>query len=57
MTTEEHRDRHQTLHRHLDELVADWVRHTGRRASQSTVMELMQWSYEQTLDPTEGGED
>lgn len=53
MTPEEHRERHKLLHRQLDELVADWITHTDQLPSQTTVMNFMQWSYEQTLNPTE----
>lgn len=60
MTRREHRDRHRMLHAFLDELVADFIDHTGKLPSQTTLMELMQWSHEQTLKPdrpsrTEGG--
>lgn len=49
----EHIERHKKLHHELDELVADFVQHTKARPSTTTVWELMKWSYEQTLDPTE----
>lgn len=48
-----HRERHEVLHRALDELVADWVTHTEGLPSQNSVMELMSWSHQQTLNPTE----
>ncbi len=47
-----HRRRHVELHAKLDELVADWCGHTGRRPSAATVLELMQWSNQQTKEPT-----
>ncbi len=53
LSREEHIVRHVTLHRHLDELVADFIRHTNRRPSATTLMEFMEWSYQQTRDPTE----
>lgn len=53
MTTEEHRARHRLLHRHLDELVADWIGHTKELPSKATVYDLMRWAYDQTIHPTE----
>ena len=44
----EHRERHLFLHEALDELVADWIVKTKRRPSEGTVMELIEWSYQQT---------
>jgi hypothetical protein len=54
MTDEEHRARHLELHQALDELAADWVAHQppGKVFSNSTIMELMEWSFEQTQAPT-----
>ena len=60
MTTEgklwdksQHRARHQELHDALDELVADWAIHQprGKMYSNSTIMELVEWSYQQTIEP------
>lgn len=53
MTTEEHRARHVALHQALDELVADFIVHTGWFPSRATIFELMDWSHQQTLEPTE----
>ena len=53
-STEEHIQRHKELHQSLDELVADFITHTGKTPSRSTVMDLMKWSYEQTISPDEG---
>lgn len=54
MDKEEHKARHQLLHRELDELVADFIRHTkGTAPSQTSIMELMKWSHQQTINPTE----
>lgn len=53
LTPGEHQIRHTILHRHLDELVADFIHITGKIPSQTTVMELMQWSYKQTISPEE----
>ena len=53
MSPEEHRQRHIELHGWLDELVADWLLQCrGAMPSSSTVMELMNWSKSQTLEPT-----
>lgn len=51
MEKEEHRLRHVKLHKMLDELIADFMRHTNKRTSQTTLLELMQWSCEQTKNP------
>jgi len=51
MTPEEHRTRHAELHRALDELTADWIGSTGSLPSKSTVLDLIQWSHAQTLQP------
>ncbi len=48
-----HRLRHVMLHQHLDELLADFIRHTGRFPSQTNCLELAQWSYDQAQEPTE----
>lgn len=53
MTPEQHKQRHIELHKAFDELLADWIRHTEKMPGTSTVMELMQWSYTQTIQPTE----
>lgn len=56
MTPEQHRVRHVELHRALDELVADWVRHQGLDApllAHTPIMTLMLWSAEQTRAPTD----
>jgi hypothetical protein len=49
----EHRTRHMLLHQALDELVADFIRHTDSLPSKTTVMELMDWSAKQTREPDE----
>ena len=53
ITKEEHLERHKELHRELDELLADYVYHTKKLFSESTIMELMEWSHQQTQNPTE----
>jgi hypothetical protein len=49
----EHKARHKQLQEMLDELIADYIMHTGKRLSNSTVMELMQWSAAQVDNPTD----
>jgi len=53
MKAEEHKQRHIELHKAFDELLADWIGHTESLPSKSTVMDLIQWSYQQTIEPTE----
>jgi len=55
MTHDEHRERHKLLHEHFDELVADWIQYhkAGKLPSNSTILELMDWSYRQTIEPSE----
>ena len=53
MTKEEHIKRHLELHKSLDELTADLITQTKRNLTDTTIMELMEWSYQQTINPTE----
>jgi hypothetical protein len=53
MDREEHIKRHKELHASLDELMANMIMHTNKMPSKTTVMELMQWSHQQTIEPTE----
>ena len=53
-----HQKRHTELHKALDELMADWIDHnmthgSNKGLSNTSIMELMPWSYEQTKKPTE----
>lgn len=41
MTREEHRERHKELHRAFDELLADFIDHTGKTLSEATIMDLV----------------
>lgn len=52
MTKEEHIKIHKKLHHSLDVLVADMIDQTRKLPSSTTVMELIEWSYEQTTNPT-----
>jgi hypothetical protein len=53
LTPEQHKQRHIELHKALDELLADFIQITGKMPSQLSLKELMEWSHEQTLNPTE----
>ena len=53
MKPKEHKERHILLHKHFDELLADFIDHTGNLLSKTTLMELMEWSYRQTQMPDE----
>jgi hypothetical protein len=55
MTPEEHKERHQMLHKYLDELLADFIRHNPGVVSylRMPVLDLMAWSNKQTENPTE----
>jgi len=55
MNRDEHIKRHKELHERLDELVADFITHTQGLPSKTSLMDLMEWSFEQTKNPT--GED
>jgi hypothetical protein len=48
---DDHKRRHELLHSMMDELVADWFRHTDSVTS-SPVADLMKWSHGQTIEPT-----
>lgn len=48
-----HQERHIFLHKYLDELLADFIMHTEKLPSKTTLVEFMEWSYSQTLNLTE----
>ena len=52
MTEKEHLKRHKMLHENLDELVAEFIMYTKALPSRSTVMELIEWSHQQTVLPS-----
>jgi hypothetical protein len=52
-THEQHINRHKLLHKHLDELVADFITESGGLPSKTTVSELIKWSHEQTFNPSD----
>ena len=53
LSPSDHKDQHVKLHEALDELVADYIDHTGNVPSKTTVWELIEWSAQQCVDPTE----
>ena len=53
ITKGEHRKVHEDLHKSLDQLVADFLTHNRTKLpTDTTVMELMEWSHLQTKNPT-----
>lgn len=53
MTPKQHKRRHEELHRALDELLADYLQQHHALPSNISVMDLLQWSHEQTQNPTD----
>ena len=55
MKTDEHRKRHEELHQALDELLADFITHhpDEHNFTNKPIRALMQWSFTQTIQPTE----
>ena len=47
----EHKKLHKKYHEVLDFLVADWLYSTGRSPSEAPILELMMWSYGQSINP------
>ena len=56
MNKEEHIKRHKELHSYLDELIADYIGCTKKNLSDTTLMEFMKWSHQQTINPQLRGE-
>jgi hypothetical protein len=54
MTKAEHKQRHEQLHRSLDELMADYIFHHPGESNFIDIpyKKLMEWSFEQTKKPT-----
>ena len=48
-----HKERHIFLHKCLDELVADFITHTGNLPSKTMLISFMEWAHSQTINPTE----
>ena len=55
LTVEEYRLRHVALHKAFDELLADWIAHLplGAGVLDRSILELVTWSHEQTIAPTD----
>ena len=53
MTEQEHHERHKELHRSLDELLADFITHSGLngRFTSRPIMELLDWAHKQAKQP------
>ncbi|MBV9448530.1 MAG: hypothetical protein JO345_21810 [Streptosporangiaceae bacterium] len=52
MTRDEHIERHKQLHAAFDELMADFLfLNRGKLPSKTTLAELAEWSYSQTIEP------
>ncbi len=47
-----HQEIHVALHKSLDELAADFISHTKKLPRKTTMMEFMNWAYQQTLEPS-----
>jgi hypothetical protein len=52
LTAVEHRERHQMLHRALDELLADFIDQTEAPVLARPIEDLIKWSHRQTIQPT-----
>ncbi len=55
MTPEEHKTKHKALHGNVDKLFADYISHHPKQINflQMPIKQLLDWSYNQTLEPTE----
>ena len=53
LTKEEHKERHVELYKMFDELLADYIDHSHIPLSEMKVIELMEWSHIQTVNPEE----
>ncbi len=47
----EHKKLHKNYHHVLDLLVVDWLYSTGKSPSEATILDLMMWSYGQSINP------
>jgi hypothetical protein len=56
MDEETHRQIHVRLHKSFDDLLADYINHTamGTPVLSRPISDLMTWSHEQTIKPTQG---
>ena len=51
MTLKEAQNRHEKLHRSLDELLACWITARVGSLRDASLMDFVQWSHKQTLHP------
>lgn len=51
MNPKDHKARHQFLHKCFDELLADFMKLTGKSISKTPLEELIKWSHAQTIKP------
>ena len=56
LTHEEAIEQHKGLHKSLDQLTACYLYTTQKSLDSTSVMDLMEWSYQQTINPSCGGE-
>jgi len=47
-----HQERHIFLHKCLDELLSDFIYHTGELPTETKISDFMEWSHSQTINPT-----
>jgi len=52
-TKKQHKERHKLLHEYLDELIGDYITQRSKGLSATSLLEFVEWSYLQTLNPTE----
>lgn len=52
MTPEEHKARHVELHHALDELCVDYFNNTGKLFIETTLVDFVFWSFQQTKNPS-----
>lgn len=53
MDEKKHRQLHVKMHKTLDAVIADFMKHTDRLPSKTPIIELLEWSYQQTIQPDE----
>ena len=53
ITKAKHKKKHIELHHKFDELLADFIYHTGILPSKASLIDLINWSYKQTIKPDE----
>ena len=53
LTYDEHKEIHEKLHRHLDELFADFILHHPNKSgfTKLPILDLITWASEQAMNP------